>query len=402
MHIVSNQLTRWLVSCMSTLVPLVIVAGCSGDSSAPKATQTSAEPTATVEPETATGLDLWRGLVVASEDRCSPYDPDDYLYSQAVEKHIVASMGGIIYGPYTGKWFDSTSEADIEHIVARSEAHDSGLCASDAATRRQFASDLINLTLASPEVNRSQKSGKDAAEWLPDLNRCWFARRVIEVRRQYDLTIDERERDVLESILSACTSTELIVLRSPPASTATSASTPTPDPRCSPHELTSSDRQELYNLTLHANPSWASSPKVIQDFLLSQFYTLEAQYLVLRALYPSEIGTWRDYLMSDPATLNGEGWRLLFADVIDLAKSVQTPGACGPEESAYELLKYHGANILMQTMVANLNPVLGGGARKVIARKLAQCRLANINRQCNQAELVFQEAPMWESILAKP
>ena len=47
----------------------------------------------------------------------------------------------------------------------------------------------------------SQKSGKDAAEWLPDLNRCWFARRVIEVRYQYDLTIDERERDVLEKYL---------------------------------------------------------------------------------------------------------------------------------------------------------------------------------------------------------
>ena len=110
MHIVSNQLTRWLVCCMSTLLPLVIVTGCSGDSSASKATQT---PPSQQGPETATGLDLWRGLVVAPEDRCSPYDPDDYLYSQAVEQHIVASMGGIIYGPYTGKWFDSTSDTDI-------------------------------------------------------------------------------------------------------------------------------------------------------------------------------------------------------------------------------------------------------------------------------------------------
>ena len=44
-------------------------------------------------------------------------------------------MGGIIYGPYTGIWFGSTSETDIEHIVARSEAHDSGLCAADALQR---------------------------------------------------------------------------------------------------------------------------------------------------------------------------------------------------------------------------------------------------------------------------
>ena len=57
-----------------------------------------------------------------------------------------------------------------EHIVARSEAHDSGLCAADSETRREFASDPLNFTLASPAVNRSQKSGKDAAEWLPDCN----------------------------------------------------------------------------------------------------------------------------------------------------------------------------------------------------------------------------------------
>ena len=172
---------------------------------------------------TTNGAEYWRGLAIAPEDRCSPYDPDDYPYSQSVEQQIVANMGGIIYGPYTGSWFDSTSDTDIEHIVARSEAHDSGLCAADVETRRQFASDLLNLTLASPAVNRSQKSGKDVAEWLPDVNRCWFASRTVEVRQRYGLTIDERERDALESILSGCTSTEMIVQEPPPDSTATPA-----------------------------------------------------------------------------------------------------------------------------------------------------------------------------------
>ncbi len=133
-------------------------------------------------------------------------------------------MGGIVYGPYTGTWFDSTSQTDIEHIIARSEAHDSGLCATDAATRRRFSSDLLNLTLASPSVNRSQKSGKDAAEWLPDLNQCWFAGRVVEVRQRYNLTIDRRERDVLEGVLSGCASTAMVVDRS----RALQVATPTP------------------------------------------------------------------------------------------------------------------------------------------------------------------------------
>ena len=190
-------------------------------------------PTATLAsvaaptPETTASSGTWRGLAVAPERRCSPYDSDDYPYSQSVEPRIVASMGGVIYGPYTGTWFESTSLTDIEHIVARSEAHDSGLCAVDAATKRRFASDPLNLTLASPAVNRSQKSGKDAAEWLPDLNHCWFASRVVEVRQRYALTVDRRERDVLEGILSGCTSTAMtVVQQSRPAQTAT----PVPSP----------------------------------------------------------------------------------------------------------------------------------------------------------------------------
>ena len=183
----------------------------------------AATPTAapSITRESTIVSDVWRGLVVVPEDRCSPYYPDEYRYSQAVEQRIVADMGGIIYGPYTGRWFDSTSETDIEHIIARSEAHDSGLRAADAATRRQFASDLSNLTLASPAVNRSQKSGKDAAEWLPDMNRCWFAGRVVEVRQRYALTVDERERDALEGILSNCRSTDMIVPEGPPVSAPT-------------------------------------------------------------------------------------------------------------------------------------------------------------------------------------
>ena len=102
------------------------------------------------------------------ENRCSPYNAGDYSYPQSVEPQIVAQQGGRIYGPYTGTYFASTGETDIEHIVARSEAHDSGLCAVDSAARKAFGRDLLNLTLASPSVNRHQKIAKDVAEWLPD------------------------------------------------------------------------------------------------------------------------------------------------------------------------------------------------------------------------------------------
>ena len=139
--------------------------------------------------------------------------PYDYPYSQSVEPRIVTSLGGRVYGPYTGRTFASRRQTDIEHVVAVSEAHDSGLCAANAPTRRRFASDLLNLTLAAPKVNRCGRSGKcakDAAEWLPPRNRCWFAHRIVEVRRKYRLTIDRREAEALERVLSGCKSTKMV------------------------------------------------------------------------------------------------------------------------------------------------------------------------------------------------
>ena len=122
---------------------------------------------------------------------------------------------------------DNSFDTDA-FIVAASEAHDSGLCAADAETRARFARDLRNLTLASPSVNRHQKSGKDAAEWAPVRNACWFAGRVLEIRRVYGLTVDRREAAALESILVGCENTalEAMVCTIPSASGAAPASAP--------------------------------------------------------------------------------------------------------------------------------------------------------------------------------
>ena len=158
-----------------------------------------------------TSAETWRGLTVAPEHRCSPYDRDDYPYPQSVERDIVAALGGRIYGPYTGRHFESMRQTDIEHMVATSEAHDSGLCAAGAATRARFARDLDNLTLASPRVNRHEKRAKDAGEWLPQRNHCWFAVRVVSVKRKYALTVDPREAAALEAVLRGCASTRLVV-----------------------------------------------------------------------------------------------------------------------------------------------------------------------------------------------
>ena len=157
--------------------------------------------------------ETWRGVTVASEERCSPFDRKrDYTYPQSVELVVIEGMGRRIYGPYTGRTFASRRETDIEHIVAVSEAHDSGLCAADRDTRRRFARDPLNLTLAAPGINRCMRGGKcahDAAEWLPVKNRCWFANRVLLVRQKYALTIDRAEAEALDTVFSHCSSTEM-------------------------------------------------------------------------------------------------------------------------------------------------------------------------------------------------
>ena len=109
-----------------------------------------------------------------------------------------------MWSPYDLTRFESLRESDIEHIVATSEAHDSGLGGASLAVRARFARDLDNLTLATPELNRYQKRDHDAAEWLPGRNRCWFAATIVAVRREYHLTIDRREAAALDAVLKGC------------------------------------------------------------------------------------------------------------------------------------------------------------------------------------------------------
>ena len=159
--------------------------------------------------EAACALAALEGLWMVGENRCSAYNRDDYEYEQSVEATIIRELGGM-YSPYTGEEFESRYDADIEHMVAISEAHDSGLCSYSADRRSAFASDPLNLTLASPYLNRNQKRNSDAGEWLPPRNRCWFAARVVAVRKKYNLTVDRIERRALERVLRNCDSVELI------------------------------------------------------------------------------------------------------------------------------------------------------------------------------------------------
>ena len=169
--------------------------------------------------------ETWCGLTVEPENRCSPYDKKkDYSYSPNVECAIVERDGfefetscnrrgdpraGWLTRPYPSPYIKGVRirtirDTDIEHIVAASEAHDSGMCKADVATRKAFAADLDNLTLALPTVNRYFKVDKDAAEWLPEKKRRWYANTIRKVKAKYGLSVDAAERDALAGILPNC------------------------------------------------------------------------------------------------------------------------------------------------------------------------------------------------------
>ena len=172
-------------------------------------------PNAQVEPPVesqacSADAETWRGLQVCDERPRYGYDRDAFGtgYSN-LEDDIIAALPptmkatGQVYTPYSCLAFDITADGtaatDIEHIVALAETHDSGIADE---RRRDIARDLDNLTIADPTVNRSQKSDRDAAEWMPARHGAWFAERVIQVKLEYGLSVDSAERDALEALLA--------------------------------------------------------------------------------------------------------------------------------------------------------------------------------------------------------
>ena len=122
---------------------------------------------------------------------------------------IVAALGAV-YGPYTGRCF--AGPAGDRHRAPRRLVR--------SARQRALHHERGNAPAlrirpaqpdAGPDVNRNRKKQHDATQWMPSMNRCWFAARVVEVQRKYALTVDAREASSLDRVLSACASIEMIV-----------------------------------------------------------------------------------------------------------------------------------------------------------------------------------------------
>ncbi len=118
-------------------------------------------------------------------------------------------MSGILSDPYTGRSITyirgGTSEVDIDHVVALSNAWQTGAFAFPFAKRVALANDPVNLLAVDASTNR-QKSDGDAATWLPPNKafRCDYVARQITVKRKYELWVTAPEASAMKTILQSC------------------------------------------------------------------------------------------------------------------------------------------------------------------------------------------------------
>ena len=163
----------------------------------------SAAWSVTVEAPEPVDLFRWRGI------RVEPERPDDGTYDRpswaVADTAIWAQDGRPPCTPYSRTPIGRVGAGDgldREHIVALKEAWDSRPDGFSRADLRRVAEDHDNLTLVLAAVNRS-KGDRDAAEWEPRYNAAWMANRVVEVKREYDLSVNPSERDALERMLGS-------------------------------------------------------------------------------------------------------------------------------------------------------------------------------------------------------
>ncbi|SDL02772.1 Protein of unknown function [Cryobacterium psychrotolerans] len=124
-----------------------------------------------------------------------------------VTSSTCAATSGSWYSVYDGAWNYASSDVDIDHVVALSEAWGSGASTWTTSKRQQFANSLSDgqLIAVTDNVNAS-KSDRDAAEWQPPLTsyRCTYAKHVVHVKYGWGLSMDSAEKTAINSMLATC------------------------------------------------------------------------------------------------------------------------------------------------------------------------------------------------------
>jgi hypothetical protein len=117
-------------------------------------------------------------------------------------------MSGTLVDPYTATtitFIKGSSDIQIDHVVALSDAWQTGAQALTKALRVQLANDPLELLAVQGEANQ-QKGDANAASWLPSHKafRCQYVARQIAVKQKYTLWVIPAEKQAMATVLSAC------------------------------------------------------------------------------------------------------------------------------------------------------------------------------------------------------
>lgn len=118
---------------------------------------------------------------------------------------------GVLSDPYTAKQISflrgaqTSDDVQIDHVVALSNAWQTGAQQLSYEERVRFANDPMNLLAVDGPTNENKSDG-DAATWLPPNKefRCAYVRRQVTVKKTYRLWVTPPERDAISRVLSTC------------------------------------------------------------------------------------------------------------------------------------------------------------------------------------------------------
>lgn len=120
-------------------------------------------------------------------------------------------QAGALSDPYTGQRIafkrgaNSSGAVQIDHVVALSNAWQTGAQQLSSEQRISLANDPLELLAVDGPANQ-QKGDGDAATWLPSNKpfRCQYIARQIAVKKKYLLWVTPPERTAMERILANC------------------------------------------------------------------------------------------------------------------------------------------------------------------------------------------------------
>ena len=120
-------------------------------------------------------------------------------------------LSGTLVDPFSGETINfvqgakTSSDVQIDHSVALSNAWQTGALKLTPEQRKAFANDPLNLLAVKGKLN-SQKGDGDAATWLPPLKsyRCDYVSRQIAVKVKYKLWFTAPEKEAMIRILKTC------------------------------------------------------------------------------------------------------------------------------------------------------------------------------------------------------